>query len=81
MPTAGPFKGILAKGTGDLVDPATGFANAFVADIFLVFGLAKSRRKLTGMRDGRPHRCDRYEILISSAWDFSWSRKVVNYDF
>lgn len=25
MPTAGPFKGILAKGAGDLVDLATGF--------------------------------------------------------
>ncbi|TGZ37142.1 Uncharacterized protein DBV15_05851 [Temnothorax longispinosus] len=49
MPTAGPFKGILAKGTGDLVDPATGFANTFVADIFLVFGLAKSQRKLSEM--------------------------------
>jgi len=45
MPTAGPFKGILAKGAGDLVDPATGFASVFVTDHFLVFGLAKSRRK------------------------------------
>lgn len=68
---AGPFKGILAKGTGNLVDLTTGFANTFVANYFLVFGLAKSQRKLNAerQRDGL-HRYDRYEILVSPAWNF-----------
>ncbi|KYM95463.1 hypothetical protein ALC62_13891 [Cyphomyrmex costatus] len=48
MPTAGPFKVILAKGTGDLVDSATGFTNVFVANIFLVFDLTKSQWKPRG---------------------------------
>ncbi|EZA51120.1 hypothetical protein X777_10441 [Ooceraea biroi] len=62
MPTAGPFKGILAKGAGDLVDPATGFTSAFVADPFLVFGLAKWQRKSAGSQV--VHRwCNRCGIL------------------
>jgi len=63
MPTAGPFKGILAKGTGDLVDPATGLANAFI--VFFRFWPCKIATEIDWqcMQDG-PYRYDWYEIRI-----------------
>ncbi|KYN28830.1 hypothetical protein ALC57_01793 [Trachymyrmex cornetzi] len=73
MPTAGPFKDILAKGTGDLVDSATGFANVFVVNIFLVFELRN--------RDGNCPACKMVHIdtidmkFVPSAKNFSCSRK------
>ncbi|KYN42781.1 hypothetical protein ALC56_02583 [Trachymyrmex septentrionalis] len=76
MPTAGPFKDILAKGTGDLVDSATGFANVFVVNIFLVFELQN--------RDGNCPACKMVHIdtidtkFVPSAKNFSCSRKDVN---
>ncbi|EGI68133.1 hypothetical protein G5I_03228 [Acromyrmex echinatior] len=73
MPTAGPFKDILAKGTGDLVDSATGFANVFVVNIFLVFELQN--------HDGNCPACKMVHIdtidtkFVPSAKNFSCSRK------
>jgi len=74
MPTVGPFKDILAK--GDLVDSATGFANVFVVNIFLVFELQNC--------DGNCPACKMVHIdtidtkFVPSVKNFSCSRKDIN---